>query len=222
MGDVMRAGLARLAEKRKDLENDPVLRAAIEARIAEAERAKAEEARYWRRKALAHSGVPRRLLDKLENTEDRDALRAVREWLEETTTFLFLTGDINVGKTFAASWAVSRRGGLFRKARDILALSQYDGEAWNALYHAPFLAIDDLGAEALDGKDWGAAALRGLIDRRYDDEARTIVTLNIELETMRERYGQDGGRLFRRLKEAGKWVEIAATAEQSVELGTPP
>jgi DNA replication protein DnaC len=210
IGEVMRSGLARLAEKRKALEDDPVLKAEIERRLAEAETAKAEEARFWRRKALETSGVPRRLLDKLAAPEEREALRAAREWSAGSKTFLFLAGDPGVGKTFAAAWLVSELGGLFRKTRDVIALSQYDGESWQGLYRASFLALDDLGAEALDGKDWGAAALRALIDRRYDDEARTIVTLNIGLDTLRDRYGQDGGRLFRRLAEAGEWVEIAA------------
>ena len=115
-------------------------------------------------------------------------------------------------RAFGASERPTRGTPLFRKARQIAALSQYDEDGWRQLHRAPFLAVDDLGTEALDAKDWGAAGIRDLIDRRYDDERRTILTMNLSVETFRARYAQDGGRLFRRFREAAKWIEIAAPA----------
>ena len=55
----------------------------------------------------------------------------------------------------------------------------------------------------------GAAALLDLFDRRYDGRARTILTVNITVETFRQRYGQDGGRFLDRLRESGEWFNVA-------------
>ena len=254
IGELMRDRLAELRQRWEQLEKDPAMKAALEARDREREARREAEARDLRRAALEAAGVPLKVLDELERPEERVAIQAVREWFAGEKTFLILAGDVDTGKTFAAAFAVSewfrtaqaalrardlevgrvladagveaavrafgaserptRGTPLFRKARQIAALSQYDEDGWRQLHRAPFLAVDDLGTEALDAKDWGAAGIRDLIDRRYDDERRTILTMNLSVETFRARYAQDGGRLFRRFREAAEWIEIAAPTRE--------
>ena len=144
-------------------------------------------------------------------------------------------GNVGVGKTVAAAYAVAhyparfypdadrwlcldRTPGLFRKAHDVAVMSQFDAEKWGKLCRAPMLAIDDLGTEPLDEKGWALSAILALIDRRYDDAARTVITSNLRPDAIRSRYGRDGGRFFDRLREAAIWVDLAG---ESLRRATP-
>lgn len=71
--------------------------------------------------------------------------------------------------------------------------------------------------EPLDQGGWGLAALLDLFDRRYEDRARTILTVNVTIDAFRLRYGQDGGRFLDRLREAGKWFNVAGTSRRKPE-----
>lgn len=215
---------------------DPVHQAAIDARLAEAESERERERARSIEAEWAHAGVPRRLFPMLAAPDETEAVRAVQTWFSGSKTFLVLGGGVGVGKTVGAALAVSlaRRGrelepglwlrgepALFRKARDIATLSQFNADAWAELYDAPLLAIDDLGAEALDEKGWALSALLGLLDRRYDAAAKTVITTNLGVDGVRARYGQDGGRLFDRLREAGEWVEIGGESMRKANGGRP-
>jgi DNA replication protein DnaC len=240
----------RLDELRRRLQSHPGQSALAERDPSARERELAADLRSARLTALEAAGVPRKVLGALDEPEERAAIRFVREWLAGGKTFLFLAGDVDTGKTFAAAFALSEwlrraqqaareidrevaramaekgveaavhafcaherpaRGvPLFRKARQIATMSQFDEEGWRMLYRAPLLVVDDLGTEPLDEKGWGEAAILDLIDRRYDDERRTILTTNLSWESFLARYAQDGGRLRRRLREAADWVDLTA------------
>lgn len=199
----------RLESLRAAADADPELRAATEARLAEVI---AAEGRRQRETVLEHAAVPRRLWAALDSLEETDAMRALAAWRRGGKTFLVLEGGVGVGKTVAAASFAARPGGLFRKAADVARLSSFDAATWDMLYRSPALALDDLGAESLDEKGWARNAILGLLDRRYDDAAPTVITTNLGIESFRERYGQDGGRLFDRLKEAAEWVAIGGAS----------
>ena len=190
--------------------SDPAYRVEVEARSAELE-AQARGYEVLRREEhLRAIGLPERLAEILAlPLADTQALAAVRAWLDRDLTFLVLGGSVGVGKTVAAASAFVERGGLFRKASQITRMSQFDEESWDRLYRARLLVVDDLGTEPHDQGGWATAALLDLFDRRYDARARTILTVNITVETFRQRYGQDGGRFLDRLRESGEWFNVA-------------
>lgn len=204
--------MARMREKAEQnkaaLASDPELQAQIERRIAEHDALKATDARRWRDEVLEKSGIPRRMWPALDALQPTEAVRAVRDWRPSKRTFLVLEGGVGVGKTYAAASYAAQPGGLFVKADTLARMSSFDAEGWERLYHAPALALDDLGCERLDEKGWAVGAILALIDRRYDDAARTVITTNLGIEAIRQRYGQDGGRLFDRLREAADWIQL--------------
>lgn len=214
--------MARMREKAEQnkaaLASDPELQTQIEKRIAEHDAAKATDARRWRDEVLEKSGIPRRMWPDLDALQETAAVKAVRDWRDTSKTFLVLEGGVGVGKTYAAADFAARPGGLFVKADAVARLSSFDAEGWERLYRAPALALDDLGCERLDEKGWAVGAILALIDRRYDDAARTVITTNLALDDIRERYGQDGGRLFDRLRQTAKWVRLGG---QSLRKVTP-
>ena len=206
------------AEHEARMATDPAYRAEVESREAETVHRHEGYEVLRREEGLRAMGLPERLAGLLAGQLDESpAIVAVREWLDTRKTFLVLGGGVGVGKTVAASWGLVERGGLFRKASQITRMSQYDAEAWERLYSARLLVIDDLGTEPHDQGGWGAAALLDLFDRRYDERARTILTVNVSVDTFRERYGKDGGRFLDRLREAGEWFNIAGESRRKPE-----
>ena len=200
------------AEHARRMETDPAYRAEVEAR--EAERA-ARHAGYEvlrREEEFRVLGLPDRLAALLavpEQLAPTAGVQAVERWLGDDLPFLVLGGNVGTGKTVAAAYAVSKRGGLFRKASQITRMSQYDAEAWDRLYRAGLLVIDDLGTEPLDQGGWGMSALLDLFDRRYDDRARTVITTNLTADALKARYSSDGGRFADRLRETARWINFA-------------
>lgn len=207
------------AEHEARMASDPLYRATVQAREAETADRYAGYEVLQREENLRAMGLPERLAGILAGqVEETPAITAVRDWLDEPKTFLILGGNVGVGKTVAAAWALSQRAGMFRKASQITRMSQYDAEAWDRLYRAGLLVVDDLGTEPHDQGGWGLSALLDLFDRRYDERARTILTVNVTLETFRERYGKDGGRFLDRLREAGKWFNVAGESRRKPEV----
>jgi DNA replication protein DnaC len=209
---------AQEAEHERKMATDPVYRSEVEAReAARAERYAGYEV-LQREENLRAMGLPERLAGILAGqVEDTPALVAVRDWLDSGKTFLVLGGNVGVGKTVAAAWALSERAGIFRKASQITRMSQFDAEAWDRLYRAGLLVVDDLGTEPHDQGGWGLSALLDLFDRRYEERARTILTVNVTVDTFRERYGKDGGRFLDRLRESGTWFNVAGESRRKPE-----
>lgn len=209
---------AQEAQHEARMAEDPAYRAEVEAReAATAERHAGYEV-LQREENLRAMGLPERLAGIMAGKLDETpALGAVRDWLDGGKTFLVLGGNVGVGKTVAAAWALSQRAGVFRKASQITRMSQFDAEAWDRLYRAGVLVVDDLGTEPHDQGGWGLSALLDLFDRRYDERARTILTVNVTLDTFRERYGKDGGRFLDRLRESGTWFNVAGESRRKPE-----
>lgn len=206
--------MARLRAKaeasKAALQADPSLEALIAARIAEHDASLAADGRRYREASLEAMGVPRRLWEQLDMLDETDATRIVAEWDRGPKSTLVLEGGVGTGKTVAAADWIARRGaGLFRKARDVATLSSFDCAAWRELAEVPRLVIDDVGTEPLDDKGWALSSLLGLLDRRYDADLATVITTNLSFETMRARYGIDGGRFLDRLRESGRWFKLS-------------
>ena len=206
---------AQEAEHAARMESDPVYRAEVEAREVE------NAARHAGYEILRHEeqlrilGLPDRLAALVAGpggVRSTEATQATDAWLDSEATFLVLGGGVGVGKTVAGAHAIAQRGGIFRKASQVTRMSQYDAEAWERLYSARLLVVDDLGAEPLDQGGWGLSALLDLFDRRYDERARTLITTNLGLDAFRARYSPDGGRFMDRLREAGRWINLAGSS----------
>jgi DNA replication protein DnaC len=228
----------RAEEHRRRMETDPAYRAqsATEEseRKAAEERDRAASSAALRRaeveRVRASAGIARRAWPFLDSPERTSALLAVEDFAGSTETLLVLAGGVGCGKTVAASawleraiadadrktWAKGYRTnqerdaeGLIVKAIDLARAGTFDREFWDRIGAMNFLVVDDLGTEPLDEKGWMVANVRALIDRRYDDDRRTILTTNLNLDAFRERYCADGGRLLDRLRERGAFIEVA-------------
>lgn len=229
----------RAAEHARRMEADPVYRAEVEAEERERAASEAEEkakladqiARADAEGRRTRADVPKRVWPFLDAPEKTAAYAAACEFaLASSETLLVLAGGIGCGKTVGAcaaldAFLVEGRRKTYRdgfrplgvrdpsgkvvKAIEMARAGTFDREFWDGLAGLDFLVIDDLGTEPLDDKGWLVANIRAVIDRRYDDERKTVLTTNLNLDQFKARYCADGGRLLDRLKERGAFIEIA-------------
>lgn len=138
---------------------------------------------------------------------------------------LTLCGGTGIGKSFSACYALFRL--LFEKVekskvweipatcRDYIERS-LRGFYWTTpyrvvlqkdsiaeAYRAGVLVLDDLGME--DTTRGKVAFLNDLINKRYEDELITIITANLTIDQLREKYGE---RFVDRLSEVGAVKEF--------------
>lgn len=204
-------------EHRRRMETDPAYRAEQERKDREREEAIQAEYRRSdaesRRQHLAalrdEANMPPRVIPLLDAGLDSEAATAVQKFIDSEQTFLVLAGKVGCGKTAAACQMLDKLGGRFVKAAAVTR-ARFDDEAWDDLLRARSLVVDDLGTETMDGKGWSAGALAELFDHRYDWQAKTILTTNLDPEAFKARYcEQDGGRFLSRLREAGQFVVVS-------------
>jgi DNA replication protein DnaC len=210
---------------RSDLDEfDPVAVVAnLQAKQRSPEEVAAYEAEEQRRETarvaevLQLLGVPRRVRDTLAKPAETRALALVREWAAqpESAWCVVLSASYGVGKSTAAGWWLSQAcasvqpaPGLFRRwwpASEIAALDMY-GEDYKRLCECQSLVIDDVGAEYADQKGAFASKFDRLIDARYREYRRTVITTNLDAKAFVERYDR---RIFDRLRDGGKWLSWA-------------
>lgn len=182
---------------------NPVLARAWDEAVEEGEaRKRAAQARASMEWQLQRAGTPARLMTILmgDGLRETPAVRAVRDWMDGERTFLVLTGGTGAGKTLAACQALGR-GGLFERAVAAGRLGLYgddDVARMRSLRRAKVLVLDDLGAE-FAGDVW-RAQFDELVDERYGQQRRTVITTNLSPEALRERYG---ARVVDRLRHDG-------------------
>lgn len=172
-------------------------------------------------------GVPRRARDTLiGGTVVTRSLEAVREWsaLGEEAWCLVLSAPVGTGKSTASAWwlrEVTRGSDLAPDPRlvkrwwpapEICAIDSFGAE-FRSLSECEALVLDDVGAEYSDQRGALQSKLDRIIDARYREYRRTIITTNLSANDFRERYGE---RLFDRLREGGRWESIKA---QSMRRG---
>lgn len=153
------------------------------------------------------------------------AVRALDGFLRGPKDFAFVFGGFGSGKTLAASMVFLQRtrktstsyhpladvlehdvydsaGSFFTHARDVSWCRPYTDEGTTYMRRccrASLLVLDDIGAES--NPDEGGRLLekvQGIIDARYSERLKTVITTNLSTEAFVERYG---GRVASRLAQ---------------------
>lgn len=162
-----------------------------------------------RKLALVQAGIPQSLWETLRMPRNTPALAAVRGWLAgpPTCVFLALAGQAGRGKTFAAAWAISERGGLYALAHDLVAAGTFDPR-WRELAEAPVVALDELGNEYRN--EAYSASLYTLLNTRHAHQRRTILATNLDAPAFAARYCPEATDPLRdRLRTAAQWVNLS-------------
>lgn len=162
------------------------------------------------RQLAANRGVPekhlRSVVDKAPT--ECDALQLVRAFLASDRTFLVLSSTVGRMKSGSACWALTQRSGLYLKAAELSNLPfSRDEEAvttWRSAKRVGLLVLDDLSADYFDDKGYFYRALNTLIDSRYENMLKTVITTNMEpgdfkrhvKERIADRIREDGDEGF--------------------------
>jgi hypothetical protein len=169
---------------------------------------------------LRRMGVPAVTVQDIEDGirggfRDTLAMRAAQAFTTSTRSLLLLFGGPGAGKTVAACWCLLRARsrkdyresewqldpsrGMFVRGAEIARLSRFDDRRrWEQMLSVRWLVVDDLGAQA--GGDYMAERLDELIDTRYSEQRRTVITCNIAPGELRERLGD---RIVSRIRGSG-------------------
>jgi len=118
---------------------------------------------------------------------NKDAVDAAHMMVADEITGLFLHGEKGTGKTKLAVIIANERARagspvLFASVPDLMAdirRSFKEGttsEAVQAVKNAPFLVLDDLGAEKMT--EWVGEQLFCIVNHRYNEQLPTVVTSN--------------------------------------------
>lgn len=133
---------------------------------------------------------------------------AIKKALEEDKG-LFIYGNTGVGKTYAMHALTRINGGdvenfvsLLSEFKDYFNKGDYFGNL-KMLTSKDRLFIDDIGAEKMS--DFVQEFLYLIINRRYENMKRTVLSTNLTLDDFRERYGD---RLLSRIAEMCLLVEL--------------
>lgn len=119
----------------------------------------------------------------------------VSGWLDTDVSTLVLRSDVpGVGKTWAAyaicNLAASRRqwvyGGPMIDLNESFRPGR-DDNAYTIAQECDLLLVDDLGRERIT--EWTIERLTGILDARWSNKRRTIITTNLDGATFLSRYG---------------------------------
>jgi hypothetical protein len=172
----------------------------------------------------AARGIPRRLLpffglpvrdDSGQRVPPRDlldteSLEHVRDWLAGTSAFLVLAGSLGTGKSLAAAYAVNawRAPALYLRGFDLARRGLFgdaNREQWDDLEKVPLLAVDDFDRAFDDRSGFNRTVVDGLLDARYDNKTRTILTSNLALDDSTGSLpSRLGSRTWDRIGETGR------------------
>ncbi len=174
---------------------------------------------------LRQSGVPARFLDTLPTPRRTIALMKALSW--NRRGFLTVTGPTGTGKSFAAASVLfeATRTRMERVWREPGEWAKSGVGSWISAYRAStnrddfaaalacgFLVVDDLGEEV--NTPGVKAAMKEVVSDRYNQNRPTIVTSNLSVLEIRDRYGD---RMTERLVEGGMVVECSG---ESMRLRT--
>jgi DNA replication protein DnaC len=155
-------------------------------------RAKEARARDWR------ASVPTKFRQwRLDTIADDQQPGKLRAWFASDSPMLVIASPtVGNGKSSAAyalGWA-AYEAGLWVHARmmaDLVAAlrptEEYEPEAWPTVSGCDLLIIDELGAERLT--DWTIEQTRRLLDVRWRERRRTVITTNKTSEEIEREYG---------------------------------
>lgn len=155
--------------------------------------------------------------DNLEHGPPTSALSIARAWWPATRprpalTTLVLAGSYGVGKSLAAAWLLAHHPALahaaYERAPELGELELGSPDALARLAATRALVLEELGREAAIGPT--IERLAELLALRLEKGRPTLVTTNLRLEQLRERYGAHivdrlrGDGSFRALVEPSK------------------
>jgi len=156
-----------------------------------------------RHQQMRRYGIPERVWAAVLAPEDRPATAAISRWLDGGGWFLCLSGGVGTGKTTASSLALLAEGGYMVTATQT-ADHLFDRPWWDGLDAQPLVVLDDLGTEKRDGEGYWLARWWALVDARYREKRKLIVTCNMPQDVFRSTYCDgDGGRTLDRLRDGG-------------------
>jgi DNA replication protein DnaC len=142
--------------------------------------------------------------------EQRRTLDVLRAWLP-SGAWLYLHGPVGRGKSSLAIAAAAELGevALYVSVPRMLTRlrATYDGdgregEVLDSLYGVPILILDDLGKEKRS--DWACEKLFQVIDERWANHRRTIVTSNFDIGALEDRLGEAGEAVASRIRGAAR------------------
>jgi hypothetical protein len=180
---------------------------------------------------LPEMGAPRRLAEAVQGELlapearrrfwDTKAMHAARLFLAERKAILLMFGGAGAGKTAAATWVLTHATsrlyepwevsldpakGLFVRAAAAARIPRFDDHGeWARMLRVPWLVLDDLGIETLT--DYWAERVNELVDARYGDRRRTVLTSNLTAEAFKARYGE---RIVSRLRDDAIIVDVGS------------
>ncbi len=153
----------------------------------------------------AASRIPEQYADlDLSTFPDRRIASDIFDWWHELPSpWLLLSGDLGTGKTGLTIGLVKRalsegRSALFRPFVELLsdikatfrsrdAAEPDEADLLRALKSVELLALDDLGAERATG--WAQERLFEILNHRYNERKRTILTTNLGPAEMQDHLG---------------------------------
>jgi len=177
--------------------------------------------------SIQQQGVPKRLASVIRSDKfiATKAIKAVQKWVEQDQEAwcLVLSGGKGCGKSTAAAYWLylmarerlkepnqtpSKTRGWWSATR-VSRLSSYS-DKFETMLTANMMVIDDLGVEYVDKNGHFAHRLDELIDERYSNYRRTLITTNLNAPEFKTRYGE---RVADRLREGfshgGMFFEIS-------------
>ncbi len=167
------------------------------------------------RAVLGPWAVPLRVLDTMPTLQETPLTLAVDQWALTKSWCLVLSASKGAGKSTAAgAWLsshaanVSPGPGLKRHWWTGVQLARLDiyTRALDVICGLASLVIDDLGVEFLDTKGALQQRLDCILDERYGNYRKTIITTNLSALHFKERYGE---RIADRIREDGKFMEFS-------------
>lgn len=139
----------------------------------------------------------------------REELKSAVAKAVEECKGIFVYGNTGVGKThFCHAVANSKKVPvenfveLLSEFKDYIQRGCYM-DHMKTLCNAEYLIIDDLGSEKTS--EWVHEFLYTIINKRYENQKRTIITTNLQLSAFKDRYGE---RILSRLAEMCVVVEL--------------
>ncbi len=170
--------------------------------------------------AVATQGMPQRIIDTLAGEHLKTpAYNAVHEFINtpKEAWCLVLAGPKGCGKSTAAAyylWEKARmsegepsRALRWWTASRVSRVSGYNAEL-EKMMKVPHMIIDDLGVEYLDKNGYFNHRLDEVIDDRYSNYRKTIITTNLNAQDFQTRYGE---RITSRIREGFKHADNMET-----------
>lgn len=150
----------------------------------------------------------------VESESTKKAVRELAQWFIQRPKFgLMIYGYVGTGKSTLAKAAqtvwrlVAKQNCKYLTASQIADVKNEDAGEWKKIKKHPALVIDDLGTEPVFVKNYGndTTPLVELLTDRYDNMLFTIITTNLNLKEIVERYGE---RIADRLNEMCSIIEF--------------